>query len=105
MKPCIGGYDASHIDVVCAFDVDKRKVGKTLKEALLAKPNCTPVMCDDLEDGPTVLMGHTLDGIASCMKKYPEHQAFRECTDREPVDVAKTLEENGVDILSGIRGR
>ena len=37
----IGGYKPSDIDVVAAFDIDRRKVGKKLSEAIFAKPNCT----------------------------------------------------------------
>ncbi|HHY90853.1 MAG TPA: inositol-3-phosphate synthase, partial [Clostridiales bacterium] len=39
----IGGYKPEDIEVVAAFDVDKRKVGKSLKEALLSEPNCTTI--------------------------------------------------------------
>ena len=41
MAKSIGGYTAQDIEVVAAFDIDKRKVGKTLDEAIYAKPNCT----------------------------------------------------------------
>ena len=37
----VGGYKPYDIDVVAAFDVDKRKVGKDICEAIVAKPNCT----------------------------------------------------------------
>ena len=39
----VGGYKPGDIEVVAAFDVDKRKVGKKLKEAVFARPNCTTV--------------------------------------------------------------
>ncbi len=41
----IGGYKPYGIEVVAAFDVDKRKVGKDLSEAIFAEPNCTAVFC------------------------------------------------------------
>ena len=44
----IGGYKPSDIDVVAAFDVDARKVGKTIDEAIFAKPNCTTVFQEDI---------------------------------------------------------
>ena len=40
------------IQVVAVIDVDKRKVGKTFKEAIFAKSNCTPIFYKDVEDGP-----------------------------------------------------
>ncbi|KUK00848.1 MAG: Myo-inositol-1-phosphate synthase, partial [Methanobacteriaceae archaeon 41_258] len=39
----IGGYKPEDIEVVAAFDVDKRKVGKDLSEAIFAPPNCTKI--------------------------------------------------------------
>ena len=37
----LGGYTARHINVVAAFDIDSRKVGRPLSEAVFAPPNCT----------------------------------------------------------------
>ena len=37
----IGGYRPSDIEVVCAFDIDRRKVGKDIAEAIFQPPNCT----------------------------------------------------------------
>ena len=44
----IGGYTPSDIEVVAAFDVDARKVGKTIDEAIFAKPNCTTIFQEDI---------------------------------------------------------
>ena len=53
------------INVVAAFDIDKRKVGKPLKEAVFAKPNCTTVFYENLPDYDVkVHMGHILDGVS-----------------------------------------
>ncbi|MEE9610921.1 MAG: inositol-3-phosphate synthase, partial [Desulfatiglandales bacterium] len=41
----LGGYRPQDIEVVAAFDIDKRKVGKDLAEAIFAPPNCTTVFC------------------------------------------------------------
>ena len=77
MHPVIGGYRVDDIDVVAAFDVDQRKVGKPLEEALFALPNNTKVFFADLpKSGVTVQMGEVHDGIAPHMAKYPEHQRF-----------------------------
>jgi myo-inositol-1-phosphate synthase len=82
----IGGYTTSHINVVCGFDVDIRKVNKTLKEALRAKPNCAmdhvSEITDDrltscVEKGAMVYSGPLLDGVAKWMLEYPEDISFR----------------------------
>jgi myo-inositol-1-phosphate synthase len=76
MRDDIGGYRAEHIEVVAAYDVDRRKVGRPLRAALQQRPNCTPwfVAPDSLPEGPVVRMGAVLDGVASVMASdaYPE---------------------------------
>ena len=44
----IGGYKPGDIEVVAAFDIDKRKVGKDVNQAILEKPNCTKIFCDNM---------------------------------------------------------
>jgi len=44
----LGGFKPSDIEIVAAFDVDKRKVGKDINKAIFAKPNCTAVFHKDL---------------------------------------------------------
>lgn len=46
----LGGYLPGDIEIVAAFDIDKRKVNKPLKEAVFAKPNCTKVFFSELPD-------------------------------------------------------
>jgi myo-inositol-1-phosphate synthase len=99
MHSNIGGWHAAQIVVVGAIDVDVRKVGRTLEEAVFAKPNCTPVFQQDLpRSGVVVSMGPALDGVASHMLDYPEDEAFR-LADRESVDVADWLRDCGAEIL------
>lgn len=98
MKKTIGGYDCKDIEVVAVFDIDKRKVGKTLKQALLCKPNCTPIFYSDVNEGPIVKMGPVLDGVSEVMYSHPEDLAFR-VSDETPVDVSSVLKKNKVDIL------
>ena len=43
MSEAIGGYNPKDINVVAAIDVDKRKVGFSLRQAIFSKPNCTPI--------------------------------------------------------------
>src|SRR3546814_9459882 len=64
----LGGYLPCDIHVVAAFDIDKRKVGRDVNEAIFSKPNCTTVFCGDLPaSGVTVLMGQVLDGVSEHM--------------------------------------
>lgn len=99
MHNILGGYRIADIKPVAAFDVDKRKVGKDLSEAIFAKPNCTKVFCKDVPKlGVMVMRGPTLDGIASHMKDYPEDRTFV-VSDEKPIDVAKVLKETKADVL------
>jgi myo-inositol-1-phosphate synthase len=57
--------------VVAAFDIDKRKVGKDVSEAIFSGSNCTRVFCPDLPKiGVQVQMGRILDGFSEHMKEY-----------------------------------
>lgn len=94
----IGGYHPADIQVVAAFDIDRRKVGRPLGEAIFAAPNCTLVFQKDVPAGPTVLRGPTFDGLPSHMSEYPEHLAYRE-SNEDPVDVVQALKDAKVDVL------
>ncbi|MFQ5720283.1 MAG: CDP-alcohol phosphatidyltransferase family protein [Acidobacteriota bacterium] len=95
----IGGYEVGDIQPVAAFDVDPRKVGKPLREAVFAPPNCTTVFQHELTDhGVTVQMSPVLDGVAEHMKNRPEEKAFR-IADAQPCDVVQVLRETGADVL------
>ena len=95
----IGGYKPSDIEVVAAFDVDKRKVGKSIDEAIFAKPNCTTVFQENIPKyDAKVSMGHVLDGVAEHMSNYDEEFTFV-VSDEEPVDVVEVLKTSGAEIL------
>ena len=95
----LGGYRIQDIRPVAAFDVDRRKVGRPLEEAVFAPPNCTAVFQRELPHyGVTVQMGPVLDGVAAHMKDYPEDRAFR-VADQPPCDVAKVLKASQADVL------
>ena len=95
----VGGYRMEDIDVVAAFDIDRRKVGRPLEEALFAPPNCTTVFEEDLPAyGITVLKGPVLDGVAGHMQDYPESQAFR-VADGAACDVVRALRDVSADVL------
>jgi len=72
MHNVLGGYRISDIKPVVAFDIDKRKVGKDLSQAIFSKPNCTKIFCNDIPNlGVEVKMGPVLDGVADHMRDYP----------------------------------
>ena len=99
LHPVIGGYRLEDIRVVAAFDIDRRKVGKPIEEAVLAPPNCTTVFQRELSScGVTVQMGPVLDGVADHMANCPDGQAFR-VADEKPCDVAQVLRNTGAEVL------
>lgn len=99
MHPDIGGYRPWDIEVVAAFDVDERKVGKDVAEAIFAPPNCTTVFYPEVPKlGVEVLMGPVLDGVAGHMAEYPPDKRFV-VADKEPVDVKRALEESGAEVV------
>ena len=98
----IGGYKPSDIEVVAAFDIDKRKVGKDVNQAIFEKPNCTTVFCNQLpESGVIVQMGRILDGVADHMKEYDENLTFLPADETEPTkeEVVQILQDSGAEIL------
>jgi myo-inositol-1-phosphate synthase len=95
----MGGYRPEDVEVVAAFDVDRRKVGRPLDEAAFAPPNCTTAIAGCIAESPVVVeMGPVLDGLAPHMTDWPERQSFRVAHER-PVDVAGRLAETGAEIL------
>ena len=99
MHPRIGRWGCGDIEVVAAFDIDRRKVGRPLEEAIFAKPNCTRIFQKAIPVSNVVVqMGPILDGLARHMFDYPEDEAFRPAED-EPVDVAQTLRQSRTEVL------
>lgn len=98
----IGGYAPGDIDVVAAFDIDRRKVGRDVNEAVFAAPNCTTVFCPELPpSGVTVSMGPILDGFSEHMQDYPEQYTFAPAGEPEPdrAEVVRILRESGAEVL------
>ncbi|MEM3549727.1 MAG: inositol-3-phosphate synthase [Candidatus Bathyarchaeia archaeon] len=89
----LGGFHPRDIQIVAAFDIDERKVGKDLSEAIFAQPNIAPKIINVPPSGVTVLKGPVLDGIG----KYTE-SVVRLCTMPE-VDVAEVLHESEAEIV------
>ena len=99
MHNVVGGYGPGDIKIVAAFDVDKRKVGKDVAQAIFELPNCTKIFCKDVKTtGVKVQMGNLLDGIAAHMKDYPEDKTFAPA-DKKAVDVVAELKRSGADVL------
>ncbi len=88
-----GDYHISDVEFVAAFDVDDKKVGKDLSEAINASENCTIKIADVPTLGVDVLRGPTLDGIG---KYYAE---TIDESPQEPVDVVQALKDAEVDVL------
>jgi len=105
-KECIGlmhydicGYRAGDIDVVAAFDIDARKVGKDAGQAIFAPPNCTKVFYPDVpRKDVEVKMGPVLDGVAPHMLNYAEDKRFV-VADLPPCDVLQELQDSRADVL------
>jgi myo-inositol-1-phosphate synthase len=98
----LGGYRPSDIRVVAAWDVDRRKVGKDVAEAIFAKPNCTTVFCESVEPtGAIVQMGKILDGVAEHMADYADDRTFLLADAPEPTkqDVVAALRAAKTDVL------
>lgn len=95
----LGGYRPDDIEFVAAFDIDKRKVDKPLREAIFAEPNCTKVINKNLPDLPvTVMMGTVLDSVSKHLQDYPENRRFIVAR-KKTCDVAKVLRQSGADML------
>jgi myo-inositol-1-phosphate synthase len=98
----IGGYKPYDIEVVAAFDIDKRKVGKDISKAIFELPNCTRTFFKDIPKyGINVQMGRILDGFTDHMKNYDEKYRFLPSDEKEPdmEDVVGILKESGTEIL------
>ena len=99
----MNGYKPGDIEVVAAFDVDQRKVGRDVHEAIFTKPNCTTLFCSDLPpSGVTVRMGKIMDGVAAHMKDFPDGRTFVLSDEPEPTaeGIIQVLKESGAQILT-----
>ena len=98
-NPDIGGYLPGDIEIVAAFDIDRRKVGRPVREAIFSLPNCTRRFVPEMPSGgPTVMMAPVLDGVAPHMRDYPEDHTFLP-SDEPPCDVEAVLRDSGAEIL------
>jgi myo-inositol-1-phosphate synthase len=93
MHVTFGQYHVRDVKFVAAFDVDAKKVGFDLSEAIFASENNTIKIADVPPTNVVVRRGPTMDGIG---KYYAE---TIELSDEKPVDVVKVLKENRVDVM------
>ena len=89
----LGDYHVRDIEFVAAFDVDAKKVGFDLSEAIVASENNTIKIADVPPLGVTVQRGHTLDGLGKYYRETIEE------SDAEPVDVVAALRDARADVL------
>jgi myo-inositol-1-phosphate synthase len=88
-----GDYHVRDIEFVAAFDVDAKKVGLDLADAIGASENNTIKICDVPNSGVQVQRGHTLDGLGKYYRETIEESA------EAPVDVVQVLKDKQVDVL------
>jgi myo-inositol-1-phosphate synthase len=89
----LGPYHVSDVHIVAAFDVDGKKVGKDVSEAIFTEPNNTLRFADVPPMGVEVMRGPTLDGLGQYYR-----QEITESSD-EPVDVAAQLRAHDVQVV------
>ena len=88
-----GPYHVGDVKFVAAFDVDGKKVGQDLADAIGASENNTIKFCDVPPSGVIVQRGHTYDGLGDYYRETIHE------SDETPVDVVKVLKESGADVL------
>ena len=88
-----GKYHVRDVQFVAAFDVDGKKVGVDLADAIVASENNTIKIADVPPTGVTVQRGHTLDGLG---RYYLE--TIEEST-KEPVDVVQALKDAQAEVM------
>jgi myo-inositol-1-phosphate synthase len=89
----LGGYHVGDVEFSVAFDVDAKKVGLDLAEAIDASQNNTIKFADVPPTGVDVLRGPTLDGLGHYYREIVEEAPS------SPVDVAQALRDSNTDVL------
>ena len=98
----IAGYRPSDIKVVAAWDVDARKVGLDVAQAIFAKPNCTTTFAAAVPPtGTIVRMGNVLDGVADHMSDHGDDRTFIVDGEAQPSkdDVVAVLRQSGAEVM------
>jgi myo-inositol-1-phosphate synthase len=89
----LGRYSVSDIELVAAFDIDRRKVGLDLADAIMSEPNKTPRITEMRGLGVEVQMGPIGDSLDT------SGEGLIDASDEEPVDVAGVLKSSGAHVL------
>lgn len=97
MHNVLGGYKISDIEIAAAFDIDARKVGKDVSEAIFAEPNCTKMFADVPRLGVRVEKGPVLDGVAEHMDDNGRNSFL--VSEEKEADVVSILKKTRTDIL------
>ncbi len=92
-NPTLAGLSTKDIEVVAAFDVDDRKVGKDLSEAIFAAPNNAPKVADVPSAGVKVSRGPLLDGLGKLS------EAIVQVSKAPDADVVKVLKAAGAEVM------
>jgi len=97
----IGGYGAGDVDFVLGIDVDARKVGKDIAEAIFAAPNNTKVFQQDVPaTGSKVIMGKTLDGVADHMTGMGEKGfILADAPEADRARIVAAIKDSGAEVL------
>ncbi len=98
----ICGYRPGDIHIVAAFDIDERKVGRDISQAIFSYPNCTTIFYQNIpHQDVKVMMGRILDGFSTHMREYDEQYTFKPASQKEPSreEVVEILKEKKVDVF------
>jgi len=103
MRPDIGGMAVGDIHIACAFDVDARKVGRRVRDAIFALHNNSRTFCRDPEDdGAMVFPGPVGDGLASHLGEFAENRRAVKASAANtatPAEVVRILKKTGATML------
>ncbi len=98
----IGGYRPGDIEIAAAFDIDARKVGREVAEAIFAPPNCTARFFPAVPPvGVKVHMGRVLDSISGHMQACDPDYTFQVSDAKEPSEgaVVDLLRRSGAQVM------
>lgn len=103
MADDIGGYKAEHIEFVCGFDIDERKIGLPLGQAIFARPNCTMILNSDIRSQAPVYRSPVMDGVSPQMSAYPSENRFLIKDELKTSDILLDALRYDKDLVSTLR--
>ena len=98
----LGGYQPTDIVVAAAFDIDRRKVGRDVNQAVFQQPNCTTIFFPNLPGTDVIVkMGAVMDGVADHMREHDLERRFDPAPQPDAAmdEVVQELTDSGVEIL------